>query len=186
MPVDLPKRTFTVGDYYKMAEAGIFERERVELVEGEVVKMTPLGSRHAACVTRLNRLFSRLLGQEALLRVQDPVRISDRTELEPDLAVVRYRRDFYAGAHPTPVDTLLVVEVSDSSLAYDRDVKMPIYARAGIPSAWLIDLAGQEVTVHSGPTAEGYGHVAAKVAGDQLTLAVPGSVFEVNVADLLA
>lgn len=152
MPVDLPKRVFTLDEYYRMAEAGIFEHERVELVNGEIIAMAPVGSMHSACLSRLTGELGRLIERAFILRVQSPLRLNERTELEPDLAVVRYRQDHYAGGHPRPEDTLLAIEVAESSLAYDRDVKMALYARAGIPEAWLLDVNGRNLAVYSAPS----------------------------------
>ncbi len=149
---------FSVDDYYKMAEAGILhEDDRVELIEGEVITMTPIGSRHAACVSRINKLFSRALSDAVILRVQDPIRLDDFNEPEPDLALVAFRADFYAEQHPRPEDVLLAIEVADSSLAYDRETKIPLYARSGIREVWLVDLQYGEITVYRQPTLEGYG-----------------------------
>jgi Uma2 family endonuclease len=184
MRVDLPKRAFTVDEYYRMAEAGIFERERVELVNGEVVAMAPLGSRHAACVTRLQVLLMKLVGEDALVRIQNPLPLDSRTELESDLAVARFRADYYASAHPTPRDTLLLIEVAESSLQYDRDVKMPLYARAGVPEAWLVDLEAQQVVMYGKPSDQGYGRVA--TAGrDELLKSLVLPQIELSVQELL-
>lgn len=166
MKVDLPRRTFTVDEYHRMADSGLFEKERVELVEGEVIAMAPKGSGHTACVSRLIRVFADLARQDALLRVQDPLRVDDRTELEPDATVVRFREDFYAGGHPLPRDVLLVVEVAESSLAYDRDVKMGLYARAGVREAWLVDLERPAIIVHTDPTGQGYRSMSMRRPGE--------------------
>lgn len=157
MAVQLKKRTFTVDEYYKMAEVGILHRDdRVELIEGEIIEMTAVGTRHTACVSKLNRLLTGIAGANLIVRVQDPVRLSDRSEPEPDLAVVAFRDDFYSGAHPTPRDTRLLAEVADTSLAYDRDIKVPLYARAGVPEVWLVDLTEPGVTIYTEPTAGSY------------------------------
>ena len=155
MPVDLNRRQFTVAEFHAMGSSRLFEGERVELVEGEVVTLAPKGSRHAACVTRLVRL---LTGHERpfLVRVQDPLVLSSTSEVEPDVAIVRPRKDFYADRHPEPVDVLLVIEVAESSLEYDREVKLPLYARAGVPEVWIVDLTARVVTVHSSPAGDGY------------------------------
>jgi len=143
-----------------MAEAGILtEDDRVELIEGEIVKMTPVGSRHAACVDRLTRLFSASIHGQAIVRVQNPIRLSERSEPQPDLALLRFRPDFYASSHPGPEDVLLVVEVAETSVNLDREIKLPLYARSGIVEAWLVDLAGQQLEVCLRPTARGYEEV---------------------------
>ncbi len=140
-----------------MAWAGILsEDDRVELIEGEIVEMPPIGSRHAACIKRLNNLFSRQVGGRAIVGVQDPIRLGEHSEPQPDVTLLRYRPDFYAGSHPGPEDILLLVEVSESSPEYDRQVKVPLYGRAGIREVWLVDLAAEAVEVYRGPSSEGY------------------------------
>lgn len=132
---------FTVDDYNRMAETGILKEDaRVELIEGEIKMMSPIGSRHASTVDRSDRALKRLLGDSYIVRVQGPILLDDYSEPQLDLAVLHFRDDFYAGGHPTPADVLLVIEVADSTLQEDRKVKMPLYARAGIPEAWLVDL----------------------------------------------
>jgi Uma2 family endonuclease len=142
-----------IADYHRLGEAGVLrEDDHIELIEGELIDMAPIGSRHADCVSRLNRLFVRQT--EAVVRVQDPIQLSLHSEPEPDIAIVRSRR--YSKAHPGPDDVLLLVEVADSSLAYDRDIKVPLYARHGIPELWLVDLEHERLEVYLGPTAQGY------------------------------
>ena len=171
MAVEILRRRFTVDQYHRMAEAGVLtEGDRVELIEGEIVEMTPIGSRHAAAVDRLNALVGAALRGRAIVRVQNPVRLGARSEPQPDLAVLRLRVDFYAGAHPGAGDVLLVVEVADASLDYDRAVKLPLYARAGIPEAWLVDVERPALTVHRAPSADGYRDVREARAGERLTL----------------
>lgn len=157
MPVRLLTRRFTVEEYYRMAQAGILsEDDRVELIEGAIVEMAAIGSRHAGCVKRLQRLFHRRVGERAVVSVQNPVRLGRYSEPQPDLALLRLRPDFYASAHPGPGDVLLIVEVSETSADADREVKVPLYARAGVPEVWLVDLEGQVIEVCRKPSAEGY------------------------------
>jgi Uma2 family endonuclease len=165
-----------------MAVAGILtEDDRVELIEGEIVEMPPIGSRHAACVKRLNRLFSSRVGDLAVVLVQDPIRLSDVAEPEPDLALLEPRADFYAAAHPGPAEVLLVVEVADTSVGYDRSVKIPLYARAGIRELWLVDLERERIEVLRQPAAGGYRSVRTYRRGAQLTVeALPGPEFPVD------
>jgi Uma2 family endonuclease len=151
---------FSVEDYARMLESGILhEDDRVELIDGEVRAMSPIGPHHSAVVKRLTRLLVRRLGTTAVVGVQDPIRLSDYTEPQPDLHVARPRADFYATALPTGADTLLVIEVADSSLGTDRAEKLPRYAAAGIPEVWLVDLAGDVVEQHTAPTPTGYAEV---------------------------
>ena len=152
MSVQIERRTFSVDDYYRMAEVGLLtEGERVELIEGEVIKMSPIGSRHAACVSRLNMLFTESMGRQAIVSVQNPVRLDEYNEPEPDVAVLRPRADFYAAGHPTPPDVLLLVEVADTSIEYDRQVKAPLCARAGVAEVWLVDLTSDVVEIYAQP-----------------------------------
>src|SRR5207249_12204402 len=123
-----PRRLFTVEEYHRIGQAGVFtEDERIELLAGEIVVMTPIGSRHASCVSRLNRLFSRHLGDDFLVRIQDPVQLDDYSEPEPDVVVVKARADFYHDAHPRSSDVVLLIEVADTSAGSDRAEKIPLY-----------------------------------------------------------
>lgn len=150
------RRAWTVEEYHRMREAGILgEHDRVELLDGEVVAKVPIGSRHAGCVKRLNRTFVRLAGDRYVIGVQDPV-VLDRSEPEPDVAVLRWRDDLYATAHPRAADVVLLVEVADTSAAEDRRRKLPLYARAGIAEVWLVDLDADAVLRHREPSPDGY------------------------------
>ncbi len=150
------RRRFTVHEYHRMAEAGILhEDDRVELVGGEIVEMTPIGTRHFTCVNQLTRLLVSSVGDGAIVSVQNPIRLDEHGEPQPDLAVIRARD--YRESLPTPEDVLLLIEVSDTSLAYDRDVKLPLYARFGIPEVWIVDLAGEAIERHTEPSEGGYG-----------------------------
>jgi hypothetical protein len=185
MPVQLLRRSFTVEEYHKMAQVGILsEDDRVELLEGEIVEMTPIGSRHAACVNRLNRLFSDRVGAQAIVSIQNPIRLSERSEPQPDLALLKPEPDFYAMAHPGPEDVLLVIEVAETSPDYDREFKIPLYARAGIPEAWLVDLQAEAIEVYRKPSPQGYGEVR-RAGRNQRIAPKPLPELELAVADLL-
>lgn len=161
-PVTVPATThrFTVSDYHKMAEAGILsEDDRVELIEGEIIEMPPIGPPRVGCVNRLTELFIQGLPGRVIVQAQAPVRLSERSEPQPDLALLRRQDDFYATMHARPEDVCLIVEVADTSLAYDREVKVPLYARASIPEVWLVDLNGRRVTVYREPRPNGYANV---------------------------
>jgi Uma2 family endonuclease len=164
------RRPFTTEEYHRLLQAGILrEDDRVELIEGEILEMSPIGSRHAAAVKRLNHLFHELLKGKALLGVQDPVRLGPYSEPQPDLTLLRPRPDFYRESHPGPEDVLFLVEVMDTSQAYDREVKLPLYAKAGIPEVWLVDLEAHRLEVYRKPTPEGFAE--AQVLGPEETVA---------------
>ena len=152
MSVPYEKWHFSVSEYYRMAEAGVISpQDHVELIEGEVVKMSPIGSRHAACVRRLDALLNSQAGQLAQVSVQSPVRLDDFSEPEPDVALLRPRDDFYAEKHPRPEDVLLIIEVADTSVEYDRSIKLPLYARANIPQILIVDLPAEVIESYTEP-----------------------------------
>jgi len=158
-----------------MGETGVFAPEaRLELIEGEIVEMAPVGSRHAGAVNTLNRLFGRLAGDRAVVSVQNPVIVAERSVPQPDLALLKPRADSYSGAHPTAADVLLVVEVADTTLAFDIGTKVPLYARVAVSEVWVVDLNEQAVRVYREPSASGY-KTAFTVAGDNslAVLALP-------------
>ena len=151
------RRRFTVHDYQQMGRAGVLtEDDRVELIDGEIIQMSPIGSQHVAEVHRLNRRFTQRFGDVALVSVQSPVRLNEHNEPEPDLALLKDRPDFYAAALPTPPDIFLLVEVADTSLEYDRRTKLPLYARHNIPEVWLVDVNADTILVSRDPTPSGY------------------------------
>jgi Uma2 family endonuclease len=157
MAVMLAKRRFTVDEYYRMAEVGILSAgDRVELIDGEIVVMTPVGSRHAACVTSAARALIRAASDDAIVRSQAPVRLDLYYEPEPDLTLLRPRDDFYASRHPGPGDILLIIEIADSSIGYDRDVKASIFAMSAIAEYWIADLNANILLKYSLPNPGGY------------------------------
>lgn len=143
------RRPFNVEEYYRMAEVGILhENERVELIQGEIVEMSPIGDRHAACVRETQRLFHQQAGNTAVVSTQNPLLLEDLSEPLPDLAILKagkYRR------HPTPNEVLLIIEVSDTTEAYDREVKVPMYARSAIPEVWVVRLLAHSIRVYRHP-----------------------------------
>ena len=150
--VDRPWR-FTVDDYYAMAEAGILTHdERVELVNGEIIQMSPIGDRHAYSVDELVDLLVYRFRGRARIRCQNPVRIDGRREVQPDIAVLKLRDDLYSSGHPGPADVLLLIEVSDTTLSYDRDVKLPMYAQFDIPESWIVNIPDGVVEVYTDPS----------------------------------
>ncbi|MBI3268902.1 MAG: Uma2 family endonuclease [Planctomycetes bacterium] len=171
MTVQVLKRRFTVEEYYRMGEAGILRPDdRVELLEGEVVEMSPIGPEHASCVTGIDQLLQQRLGDRAVVRVQSPVRLGPRSEPQPDLALARPPAASYAKRHPAPSDLFLVIEVADTTLETDREVKLPLYARARVEEVWLVDLEGQAVEVHRRPVRGAYQDVRRVARGGRLEL----------------
>lgn len=167
MPVKIARRAFSVEDYHRMAEAGILsEDDRVELIEGEIVELSPIGSRHQACVNRLTAILVQFAAQNYVVSVQGPVRLDENSEPQPDLALLKSSPDFYAEAHPTPDDVLVLIEVSETSAAYDREVKLPLYAGHGIEETWIVDLEAGTVEVNSEPASGGYGRTTTKRRGE--------------------
>ena len=181
-PDDFQDRRFTVDEYYTMAEAGILAPdERVELLDGRIYIMSPVGSPHAACVDRLNQWLNRHVVGRAIIRIQSPIHLGGRTEPEPDVALLKRRDDFYAHAHPTPADVLLAIEVADTTLATDRTIKLPLYARHGINTAWIVNLPGSCVEVYSEPMPEGYRRSKRRTRGQTLDVpAFPDVSLSVN------
>lgn len=175
------RRRVTADDYHTMADVGLIgPDEHTELLDGEVVTKMTISSRHAACVKRFARLLMRLLDGRAVIGVQDPVRLNDHSEPEPDISVMKPRDDDYAAAHPTPDDVTLLIEVADTSRRLDRDVKIPLYAASRIPEIWLVDLAAA-VEVHRDPDAAGYRLVQRFGRGDVLRpAAFPDAVVTVD------
>jgi Uma2 family endonuclease len=160
MTVQTHRRLFTVTEYEQMAQAGIFqEDDRLELLDGEIVAMSPIGSQHAACVRRLQRRFLQALGEQALVDTQNPIVLHDYSEPLPDVVLLKPRADLYAAGHPGPGDVLLMVEVADTSLAYDRTVKIPAYAHSAIPEVWVVDLTSASLHVYRTPSSTGYRQV---------------------------
>lgn len=155
---DAPRRhRLTVDDYYRMAEVGILgPRDRVELIDGEIIDMAPVAELHGGTVAQLHRLLDRAAGDRAIPWVQSTIVLGRHSAPEPDLALLRPRADFYKSGLPRPADILLVVEVADSSLRYDRDVKAALYARHAVPELWLGDVRAKRLVRYRDPGAEGY------------------------------
>ena len=183
MEAALSQRRFTVEEFHRMGEAGILhEDDRIELLDGQIIEMAPIGSRHAGCVNRLNRLFTDRLGAAVVVAVQNPLPVSRYTELVPDLMLLRPRDDFYAEAHPGPEDILLVVEVADTTLDYDRRMKIPLYGEAGIQETWLVSLPDRWVEVFRNPSGEtGYRESFSVPEGQAVESAgIPGLAVKVD------
>ena len=168
----LIRHKLTVDDYYRMGDAGILgENDRVELIGGEIIDMAAIGVGHASVVTRITMALMRACSDRALVRVQNPVRLDEFNEPQPDFAVVKPRADFYATRHPGPSDIFLLVEVADTSLRYDRAVKLPMYARAGIPEVWIVDLQRRALELFTLPSVDGFTQDSMRRDGEILRLA---------------
>ena len=184
-PPLLARHRLTVADYYRMAETGVLAPDaRVELIEGEIIDMAPIGTRHASAVMRLNRLASAACGAGAIVSEQSPLRLSDLSEPEPDLMLLKPRADFYADAHPSAADVLLLIEVADSSARYDREIKLPLYARHGVPEVWIVDLEARLLRLHREPVGDAYGQVSTTASPGRTPIAaLPG--VEIELAQIL-
>jgi Uma2 family endonuclease len=157
MSSQLAKHWITADEYERMGRAGIFgDDARLELLEGAIYQISPIGSPHAACVDFLSSLLNRLFGDKFIVRVQNPVRLDDYSEPQPDIALLRWRDDFYRSAHPMPADVLLTIEVADSTVETDRSYKMPLYAKAGIQEAWIINLQDETIELYAEPAGGAY------------------------------
>jgi Uma2 family endonuclease len=157
----LPRHRITVHEYYRMGELGLFAPEaRMELIEGEIIDVAPPGSRHASVVAQLNELLVQAVRGAAIVLVQSPVRLSELSEPQPDLALIRARDDRYRSSHPTGADALLVIEVSLTSWRFDRQVKIPLYARHGVPEVWIVDLSKDELHFFRSPRDGDYADVS--------------------------
>jgi Uma2 family endonuclease len=156
MALQLKKRLITVGEYHKMAEAGILQESGIELINGEIVEKDQITSQHAAMSSKLNQILHQQLHDKAIMRIQDPIIANDFSEPEPDVAILKYRADFYEHEHPYGRDVLLVIEIGDTSVAYDRKFKLPLYAESGVAECWLINLAKQEIYTYWQPTGNAY------------------------------
>jgi Uma2 family endonuclease len=159
----------SVNDYERMGEAGIFgEGDRVELIEGEIIDMPPISSRHGGAVNRIANQLTLAVGKAAVVATQNPIRLGDFSAPQPDIALLKPRGDYYAQSHPQPDDVLLLIEVAETSLRYDRDKKLPLYASAGIRETWLVDIPGKALWICRDPGPDGYGD--ARRAGDLASL----------------
>ena len=176
------RRRFDVDAYYRMAETGILSpKDRVELIDGEIIEMAPIGSAHGGKVNRLTSLVARLAADgRVIASVQSPLRLDPYNEPQPDLMLLRPRADFYESSHPTAADVLLLVEVADSSLAYDLGPKLALYARHGVPEVWIVDLPGHALEVCREPAADGYADRRRLTAGTAMPTLVPGLAIDLE------
>jgi len=171
MVTEVVKRLINVEEYYKMAEVGILKPDdHVELINGEIFEKTPIGSRHAAVVDHFAKVMNQLFEGKAIVRIQNPIRIDNNNEPEPDISLLTYRPDYYSSAHPGPADLLAIIEVSESSIRFDREVKAPLYATHGIREYWIIDLDTNQIEIFSKPQDDAYTETRIFRPGDEVLL----------------
>jgi len=186
MSVQFQKHHFNVHDYHRMVEVGLLsEDSRVELIDGEIVEMSPIGSAHGGTVNRTSTFLIRTLGDTAIVSVQNSLRLDDFSEAQPDIALLRPRPDYYSKSHPTAEDVLVLIEVADTSIEYDRRVKLPLYARAGIPETWLMILKKGVIEIHSQPQNGKYKKILRLRTGRKLKSSMLPN-FSCKVEDLLS
>jgi Uma2 family endonuclease len=179
------KHRFSVEEYYRMAEIGVLKPDaRVELLNGEIIDMSPIGPFHGGITKYLNQKFTDASQGRWIVQVQDPVRLDDQSEPQPDLALLKRSPDFYRKRHPQPADVFLLIEVSDSTLPFDRDERLPAYGRAGIPEVWIVNLTNLTIEINREPHFTGYGSKTILCAGDKASPATFPDVV-VDVAELL-
>jgi Uma2 family endonuclease len=171
MIAPVTKKLFTVDEYYRIYEAGVLnEDDRVELINGEIVYMSPAGARHSACVNRLSYLLIAAFGREVMTIIQNPVNLDQSSQPQPDVVLAKWKDDYYASGHPTPEDILLLIEVSDSSVGIDQNYKIPLYAAAGIRETWLVNLPDQCIEVYHHPEAGSYTAMQTFKPGQSISL----------------
>ncbi len=176
------RRRWTASDFQRMAETGFLDpNARLELLDGELFEMAPIGSFHAGTVDILTGQLVQAAARRAIVRVQSPIVLDDYSQPQPDLALLRPRSDYYLNAHPRAEDVLLLIEVSDSTLRYDREVKVPHYAKAGVPEVWILDIAHQRLEIYRRPSAEGYRQILYPELQEQVApVLLPELVFSVE------
>jgi len=181
MRIEVPRKLFSVDDYYRMAEVGILGPEdRVELIDGEIIWMSPIGDRHALCVNIANELFVLAFNRKAIVSVQNPIRLNNYSEPQPDI-VLRKTHPERQNKHPRPEDTILVVEVSDTTFKYDSTFKLPRYAKAGVPEVWIEDLQRNRLLVYRNPSDNNYLNSLTLGRNDSVFVqAFPDSIFAVD------
>jgi len=179
-----PRHRWTVAEYHHMAEVGLLnEDSRVELINGEIIEMAPIGSLHGGEVKYLNNKLASLLYGKVIVSVQDPVILSGYEEPQPDIALLRWRNDYYRNAHPHAEDVLLLIEISDTTHRHDRDVKVPLYAKNGIPEVWLLDIQNRQLEIYSEPMNGEYQQRNCCLTGKVAPILCPDAV--IDLAELL-
>lgn len=167
--IPVKKYLFNVEEYHLMGEAGILgAKPRVELINGEVIEMDSFKSSHSGTVTLLNRLLGKILGDDFIISIHHPVELNRYSEPEPDLMILNHREDFFTKSHPQPDDVILLIEVADSSQEKDREIKLPLYAAAGIEEVWIVNLQDQQIEVSTEPNEKGYSNIHIYRKGDRI------------------
>ncbi|HLB17276.1 MAG TPA: Uma2 family endonuclease [Burkholderiales bacterium] len=176
------RRKLSADQFERMGQTGILGPDaRVELIEGELIEMAPIGSRHAAAVDFLSMHFARLVGDAALVRTQNPLRLADDSEPQPDLMLLRPRADRYRSAHPRPADVLLLIEVAETTLVFDRETKLPLYAKHGVPEVWILDLDARRLEIHREPGEGGYRRKLERGEAESIApMALPAAALQVG------
>ncbi len=186
MSTKVKKHLLTVANYHQMYDTGILSAlDRVELIRGEIIAMSPIRSRHANMVTNITRLFYQLFSNKVIINVQNPLQLSVDSEPEPDIALLIPPLEKYKDHHPKPSDVLLIAEVADTSYEYDKELKLPLYAIAGIPQVWIINLNQQEVEVFTSPAKDKYKLRQLYFAQDKITFNIQGIEFSVSMEEIL-
>lgn len=174
-----PRHRWTVAEYHRMAEVGLLhEDSRVELIDGEIIEMAPIGSEHAGHNNHLLSLLAYYLHGKAIVAGQNPVILGGYEEPQPDIALLRWRNDYYRTAHPHAEDVLLIIEISDSTLRYDHDVKIPLYAKNGIPEVWLLDVQNRQLEIQREPVNGVYQQRDCRRAGQIAPILCPDAVID--------
>lgn len=187
MEVLLKRHTLTVDQYHQIFEAGIItEKDKVELVRGEIIAMSPKGSKHSFYVKRITDLFYERLRQQVVVSVQDPIQLDDYSESEPDIALSLPPLERYLDQHPKAKEVFLLVEVASSSLEYDKQIKLPLYAEAGIPEVWIVDIANREIIVAKDPNEGIYSSLVNYSVDNTLKLSIRDHAFSIPVAKILS
>src|SRR5438034_6339599 len=169
MATEISKRLFTVHDYHRMVDAGILrEGDRVELIRGEVIRMSPINPPHNGTIHRANQSLGRIVGDRAIVGVQGSIRLDEYDEPQPDLYLLRPKADFYASGHAGPADIFLIIEVADSSLEYDQDIKMHLYAETRVPEYWVSDIRDERIIAYSDIQGNTYRTIREFQRGDTL------------------
>ncbi len=186
MAVQAAKRLFSVHDFHKMAAAGIFMPEdRIELINGEILTRSPINSRHSGHLIRLQKVLEALLGDRVLISAQNPLRLDAFSEPQPDLAILKPNTHFYTEHHPGPADVFWLIEISDSTLHYDRYTKLPLYAASGIPETWIIDLNKKRLECYSRPDTASGKYLDQKIITRQERVVLAGFDLDLEVGKIL-